>query len=32
MDLIWMTPDFEEEALNCEVAAYAGGDYDDNRT
>lgn len=31
MTLTWETPDFEEISLNCEVSAYAGGDYDDNR-
>lgn len=24
----WSTPDFDEVILNCEVAAYAMGDYD----
>ena len=31
MDQIWETPDFVEESLNCEVAAYAGGDYGEER-
>ena len=31
MELVWETPDFVEETLNCEVAAYAGGEYDDDR-
>jgi hypothetical protein len=24
----WSTPELEELTLNCEVAAYASGDYD----
>ena len=31
MELVWETPDFVEETLNCEVAAYAGGEYDEDR-
>jgi hypothetical protein len=31
MDQVWETPDFVEETLNCEVASYAGGDYNEDR-